>query len=188
MWSIGCILGEMYNKKPLFESEYGKLQGSKMLSVGNWEKIPWDFFSTFLAIKGSALGAVKHLTYEEFIPNAPRDAIDLLKSLLDILPYKRISAREALNHPFVKRKLFATEPYFEGFDFDEFDFVSKLNLPNAVYYNSKKYMHYLKKVRKMVRRKRNHERRLLVCESNITGLCNVPTFVDLQFLALLKRS
>ena len=40
---------------------------------------------------------------EEVIPNAPPDGIDLLKKLLQFNPDKRLTAEQALKHPFVAR-------------------------------------------------------------------------------------
>ena len=40
---------------------------------------------------------------EEIIPNAPPDGIDLLKKLLQFNPDKRLTAEQALSHPFVAR-------------------------------------------------------------------------------------
>ena len=38
---------------------------------------------------------------EEMIPNAPPDGLDLLKLLLQFNPEKRLTAEEALQHPYV---------------------------------------------------------------------------------------
>ena len=40
---------------------------------------------------------------EEMIPNAPPDGLDLLKLLLQFNPEKRLTAEEALLHPFVSK-------------------------------------------------------------------------------------
>ena len=40
---------------------------------------------------------------EDVIPNAPPDGIDLLKKLLQFNPDKRLTAEQALKHPFVAR-------------------------------------------------------------------------------------
>ena len=42
-------------------------------------------------------------SFEELIPNAPADGIDLLKRLLQFNPDKRLTAEEALKHPYVAR-------------------------------------------------------------------------------------
>lgn len=40
---------------------------------------------------------------EDIIPNAPPDGIDMLKKLLQFNPDKRLTAEQALKHPFVAR-------------------------------------------------------------------------------------
>ena len=40
---------------------------------------------------------------EELIPNAPEDGIDLLRKLLPFNPDKRLTADQALKHPYVRR-------------------------------------------------------------------------------------
>lgn len=40
---------------------------------------------------------------EELIPNAPADGLDLLKLLLQFNPEKRLTAEEALDHPYVSK-------------------------------------------------------------------------------------
>lgn len=39
--------------------------------------------------------------FEDFLPNPPPDAVDMLRRLLQFNPNKRISAEEALKHPYV---------------------------------------------------------------------------------------
>lgn len=42
-------------------------------------------------------------SFEEMMADAPKDAIDLCKKLLQFNPDKRITADEALRHPYVSR-------------------------------------------------------------------------------------
>ena len=73
----------------------------------------WDcFYSTDLeSIKSTYSGSLleKSLksrarrSLEEMIPNAPPDGLDLLKLLLQFNPEKRLTAEEALHHPYVSK-------------------------------------------------------------------------------------
>jgi serine/threonine protein kinase len=37
----------------------------------------------------------------QFFPNTPDDALDLLKNLLVLNPHKRLTAEQALRHPYI---------------------------------------------------------------------------------------
>jgi mitogen-activated protein kinase 15 len=40
---------------------------------------------------------------EDLVPNVPKDAMDLLRKLLQFNPEKRLTADEALMHPYVRK-------------------------------------------------------------------------------------
>ena len=42
-------------------------------------------------------------SYEDVLPDAPADALDLLRKLLHFNPEKRFTAAQALKHPYVRR-------------------------------------------------------------------------------------
>ncbi|TNN61431.1 Mitogen-activated protein kinase 15 [Liparis tanakae] len=90
MWSLGCILGEMLLGKALFPGTS---------TINQVEKI---------------MIAIPHPSPEELVlpqvpledllqPSAPPDALDLLKALLVFNPDKRLTAEQALQHPYVAR-------------------------------------------------------------------------------------
>ena len=101
MWSVGCIIAELYTKKPIFqgECEIGQLfQMFKVFGTPTESTLPGivnfpDFNSEFPLWEGSGL--------ESFLAsfNIFDDlAIDLLCKILVIDPIKRITAKEALKH------------------------------------------------------------------------------------------
>ncbi|XP_074842474.1 mitogen-activated protein kinase 15 isoform X2 [Carettochelys insculpta] len=106
MWSIGCILGEMLLGKPLFPGTSTVNQIEQILSV-----IPAPSQEDILAIHSDYRASVinhitsrRQMTIEEILPSStPPDALDLLKRLLVFNPDKRLTAEEALQHPYVKR-------------------------------------------------------------------------------------
>uniref|UniRef100_A0A8C3XVC7 Mitogen-activated protein kinase 15 n=1 Tax=Chelydra serpentina TaxID=8475 RepID=A0A8C3XVC7_CHESE len=106
MWSIGCILGEMLLGKPLFPGTSTVNQIEQILSV-----IPAPSQEDILAIHSDYRASVinrissrQRVTIEEILPSStPPHALDLLKSLLVFNPDKRLTAEEALQHPYVKR-------------------------------------------------------------------------------------
>ncbi|XP_014801199.1 PREDICTED: mitogen-activated protein kinase 15 [Calidris pugnax] len=106
MWSIGCILGELLLGKPLFPGTSTMNQIEQILRV-----IPAPSSEDILAMQSDYKASVinrmssrQRMTFEQiFPPSTPLPALDLLKKLLVFNPDKRLTAEEALQHPYVKR-------------------------------------------------------------------------------------
>ncbi|NXA12793.1 MK15 kinase, partial [Sapayoa aenigma] len=106
MWSIGCILGEMLLGKPLFPGTSTMNQIEQILRV-----IPPPSLEDTLALQSEYKASIinhmssrQRVTFEEIFPSStPLPALDLLKKLLVFNPDKRLTAEEALQHPYVKR-------------------------------------------------------------------------------------
>ncbi|NXF12041.1 MK15 kinase, partial [Smithornis capensis] len=104
MWSIGCILGEMLLGKPLFPGTSTMNQIEQILRV-----IPPPSLEGRTLLQGKSsyhcfLSSRQRVTFEEIFPSStPLPALDLLKKLLVFNPDKRLTAEEALQHPYVKR-------------------------------------------------------------------------------------
>lgn len=105
MWSLGCILGEMLFGKPLFPGTSTLDQIERIMTI-----IPSPTRQDIDSIKSQySLSVLDRMAckpkknLEEVIPNAPPDGIDLLKKLLQFNPDKRLTAEQALRHPFVAR-------------------------------------------------------------------------------------
>ncbi|KAM7176138.1 mitogen-activated protein kinase 15 isoform 1-T1 [Macrochelys suwanniensis] len=125
MWSIGCILGEMLLGKPLFPGTSTVNQIEQILSVipapsqEGTQKTEWwnvgdsmenkilDILAIHSDYRASVINRIssrQRVTIEEILPSStPPHALDLLKSLLVFNPDKRLTAEEALQHPYVKR-------------------------------------------------------------------------------------
>ncbi|KAL5016802.1 hypothetical protein ScPMuIL_006391 [Solemya velum] len=105
MWSLGCILGEMLIGKPLFPGSSTLNQIERIMST-----IPTPTLEDIDSIKSAYGSSVLEKastkakkTFDDMMPDAPKDGIDLMKKLLHFNPDKRISVDEALRHPFVAR-------------------------------------------------------------------------------------
>ncbi|XP_064465676.1 cyclin-dependent kinase 1-like [Ornithodoros turicata] len=100
IWSIGCIFVEMYNKKPLFHGDSEIDQLFRIFrTLGTPTEDTWpgvaglrDYKPTFPSWKDNILGSM--------VTDMDSEAIDLLKKMLTYDPAKRISARDALEHPY----------------------------------------------------------------------------------------
>ncbi|XP_034561451.1 mitogen-activated protein kinase 15 isoform X2 [Notolabrus celidotus] len=106
MWSLGCILGEMLLGKALFPGTSTINQIEKIMSA-----IPHPSPEDILAIKSEyGSSVIQRMLLKPQVPledllqlSVPPDALDLLKGLLVFNPDKRLTAEQALQHPYVAR-------------------------------------------------------------------------------------
>lgn len=104
VWSAGCMLGELFTRKPLFNgsNELGQLELiSKVCGSPNPDSWPelteltgWNTFKQ----RRNYPRKIR----EEFEHIMPREAVDLLDKMLTLNPERRITAKEALLHPWIR--------------------------------------------------------------------------------------
>jgi len=103
MWSVGCIIGELLSGRPLFPGTSTMNQLDRIIDVSgkpsqqDIEAIRSPFASTIL----ENLPATSPKSLADLFPKASPNALDLLKKTLEFNPDKRITADEALKHPYV---------------------------------------------------------------------------------------
>lgn len=102
IWSVGCIFAEMVNRKPLFPGQNEEDQLMKIFklratpSVEAWpslKELPL-YKPDYPMFKGEPL--------EKLVPNLGASGLDLLDKMLKCNPNERITAKEAMNHPYLK--------------------------------------------------------------------------------------
>jgi len=103
MWSIGCILGEILLSKPLFPGTSTMNQLDRIIELTGFpiQEDITSIDSTFAHTMINSLPRAQPRTPHSMFPYAPQEAIDLLTKLLRFNPNKRITAEEALRHPYV---------------------------------------------------------------------------------------
>jgi len=116
MWSVGCIFAEMVEKRPLFMGDSEIDQIFKIFQLhGTPNNTAWpgvtslpDFKTTFPKFKG--------VDPKQHFKNFDETGLDLLMQMIALDPAKRISAKQALKHP-----------YFDGLDISVFNSQTHTN-------------------------------------------------------------
>jgi mitogen-activated protein kinase 15 len=106
MWGAGCILAELLAGRPLFPGSSTLNQLDRVLEVTG-RPSPAELAACCspyaAALLDSLPGARAHAPrpLRDRFPGAPPEALDLLRRLLCFSPAQRLSAAEALRHPYV---------------------------------------------------------------------------------------
>jgi mitogen-activated protein kinase 15 len=103
MWSMGCILAELLLGKPVFPGTSTLNQLDRVMEItGRPTADDIDAINSPLAqTMLESLPPSKARRLRDMFPTASDDAIDLLKNLLQFNPNKRLTAEQALRHPYV---------------------------------------------------------------------------------------
>lgn len=106
MWSVGCIFAELLARTPLFPGDDYIAQLRLICEkIGRPSEKDLDFVTSDRAKRFIAsLPDNKPLPFSEVFTahRDEEDAFDLLRSMLEIHPQRRIELEEALSHPFLE--------------------------------------------------------------------------------------
>jgi len=102
IWSAGCIFAEMIAKRPLFPGDSEIDQIFRIFrTLGTPTDDIWLGCTSLPEFKAS-FPQWKKVELNKIIPNGDSQALDLLQRMLVYEPVQRISAKEAVNHPFFR--------------------------------------------------------------------------------------
>jgi mitogen-activated protein kinase 1/3 len=105
VWAIGCILGELHGRKPLFPGDDYMQQMELILQVlGTPTAEELKFITNAKALQWiQSLTPRPKVPLSRLYPNANPLALDLMDKMLKFDPNERISVTEALAHPYFKK-------------------------------------------------------------------------------------
>jgi len=99
IWSAGCIMAEMYTGRPLFPGTTNEDQLQKIFRLmGTPSERSWPGISTFPEYKPN-FHVYSTQDLRLILPQIDQMGLNLLASMLQLRPELRISAGDALRHP-----------------------------------------------------------------------------------------
>jgi serine/threonine protein kinase len=131
LWSIGCILAELYRRKPLFAGKSHAHQVQLVFEVMGYN--PHDQSSLGFDVTAEAVGFLeKRCIYRKqpltnVVPGLSEDALGLLEELLSVNPRHRPSAVQALRSRYLDdadvicdySKRYVVKPTASDFEFEQ---------------------------------------------------------------------
>ena len=108
IWSIGCIFAELYLGKPLFMGDSEIDQLFKVMQVyGTFNELTLPGYKAFPYFDQDfpywqGMGLKNYLKQRHGVIPIDDVAYDLMEKMLAIDPCKRITCKEALNHPYFR--------------------------------------------------------------------------------------
>ncbi|KAI8916820.1 negative regulator of the PHO system [Entophlyctis helioformis] len=111
IWSTGCIMAEMYTGKPLFP---GKTNDDQLLKIfklfGTPSEATWPSVSEFSEYKPN-FAVYPPTDIKARLPMLDNLALDFITRMLQYQPHLRISAKDALSHPYFRELILQQQQY-----------------------------------------------------------------------------
>lgn len=103
LWSVGCILGEMFRGSPLLpgRSTLGQVELIFEMTGNPHAKDVKSWQSPFSPAMLAKVQAKRHVKLDELCKRLPRNAKHLMKDLFKLDPKKRGTAASALEHEYL---------------------------------------------------------------------------------------
>lgn len=111
MWAVGCIFAEFVNNEPLFAGNADIDQLSRIIStLGSISFDSWPGARELPDIGKISFRDMEPVPFAQIVPNTGVDTENLLASLLAYDPEQRMTAEQALLHPYFFSQPVAIHP------------------------------------------------------------------------------
>ena len=102
IWSVGCIFAEIVTRKPLFAGQNEDEQLQKIFKIrGTPNENDWPGLKELPLYPQGETAVYQPQNLENFVP-IDELGLDLLDKMLKCNPAERITAKQALQHPYLK--------------------------------------------------------------------------------------
>lgn len=101
LWSAGCILAEMHTGRPLFAGKTNEDQLIKIFKIcGTPTNQTWPKVEEFSEWPKNVFQTYPQQRWSHVLPMMSAQALDLLERMLQYQPHLRITAPDAMQHPY----------------------------------------------------------------------------------------
>lgn len=102
IWSVGCIFAEIVNRKPLFAGTGEQDQLQKIFKIRG-TPTPEEWIGlTELPLYNGNMDNYPEQQLSQYVPGLDEEGLDLLEKMLKCNPADRITAKEAMQHPYLR--------------------------------------------------------------------------------------
>ncbi|EPY33265.1 mitogen-activated protein kinase [Strigomonas culicis] len=187
VWSAGCMMAELFNRKALFRGTTFYNQLNKIVEVlgtPNMEDVTMFSSQSARDYLRNSLSGIAPRPWQEVVPSADAVALDLIQRMLEFNPQKRFNTEQALRHPYFA-SLFDPEDLRENlsdhFHFDER--VDDVRVMHDLFQEEVQRFNALRQKRETVLRERLQQAAAQQDSTNVLGADHMPRTHSLMELA-----
>ena len=101
IWSVGCIFAEIVNRRPLFAGNNEQEQLQKIFKIRGTPSLQeWPGIQD-LPLYPQNSETYQAQSLQNLVPGLDEEGLDLLDKMLKCNPIDRITAKEAMQHPYL---------------------------------------------------------------------------------------
>lgn len=105
IWSVGCIFAEIVNRTPLFAGQNDRDQLCRIFQIRGTPTLDQWPGLTELPLYNDHMANMEYYqprSLQQLVPGLCEEGLDLLEKMLQSNPSDRITARDAMNHPYLR--------------------------------------------------------------------------------------